>query len=63
MEELELELARCISQVDHVVSQNDVLSLTLDDAKSTNEKMSIHLARHESNATAMQLALAYADQV
>ena len=63
VEELELELTRCISQVDHLRSQNDVLSLTLEDAKSTSEKMSIHLARHESNATALQLALAYSDQV
>ena len=56
-------MAKAISQIDHLRSQNDVLELTLDDAKTTSEKLSIHLARHESNATAMQLALAYADQV
>ena len=44
-------------------SQNDVLELTMEDAKNTNEKLSIHLARHEANGTARQLALAYADQV
>ena len=61
--ELELEYAKAQSQVDHLKSQNEVLELTLDDAKTTNEKFSINLARHESNATALQLALAYADQV
>jgi hypothetical protein len=35
----------------------------MEDAKNTNEKLSIHLARHEANGTARQLALAYADQV
>ena len=62
-QEKELQLAKAISQIDHLRSQNDVLELTLDDAKTTSDKLSIHLARHESNGTAMQLALAYADQV
>ena len=61
--EMELELAKAQSQVDHLKSQNEVLELTMEDAKTTNEKFSINLARHESNATALQLALAYADQV
>ena len=61
--EIELQLAKAHSQIDHLRSQNDVLELTMDDAKNTNEKLSIHLARHESNGTARQLALAYADQV
>ena len=61
--ETELKLAKALSQVDHLKSQNDVLQLTLDDAKTTSEKLSIQLARHESNSTAMQLTLAYADQV
>ena len=61
--EYELQMAKAHSQIDHLRSQNDVLELTLDDAKSTSEKLSIHLARQESNGTAMQLALAYADQV
>ena len=60
---MELELAKAQSQVDHLKSQNEVLELTMEDAKTTNEKFSINLARHESNATALQLALAYADQV
>ena len=60
--ETELKLAKALSQVDHLKSQNEVLQLTLDDAKNTSEKLSIQLARHESNATAMQLTLAYADQ-
>lgn len=63
LEEFELDLAKAVCQVDHLRSQNDVLELTLDDAKTTSEKLSMQLARHESNATAMQLALAYADQV
>merc|ERR1719410_2093588 len=61
-QEMELQLAKANSQIDHLRSQNDVLELTMEDAKNTNEKLSIHLARHESNATALQLALAYADQ-
>ena len=62
-QEMELQLAKALSQIDHLRSQNDVLELTMEDAKNTNEKLSIHLARHESNGTARQLALAYADQV
>ena len=61
--EIDLQLAKAISQIDHLKSQNDVLELTLEDSKNTSEKLSVHLARHESNGTAMQLALAYADQV
>ncbi len=61
--EMELKLSKATSQIDHLRSQNDVLQLTLDDAKNTSEKLSIQLARHESNGTALQLALAYADQV
>ena len=61
--EMELQLAKATSHIDHLRSQNDVLELTMEDAKNTNEKLSIHLARHESNGTARQLALAYADQV
>ena len=53
---MELELAKAQSQVDHLKSQNEVLELTMEDAKTTNEKFSINLARHESNATALQLA-------
>merc|ERR1712088_964244 len=60
--EMELQLAKAHSQIDHLRSQNDVLELTMEDAKNTNEKLSIHLARHESNGTARQLALAYADR-
>ena len=60
---MELQLAKATSHIDHLRSQNDVLELTMEDAKNTNEKLSIHLARHESNGTARQLALAYADQV
>ena len=61
--EMELQLAKATSHIDHLRSQNDVLELTMEDAKNTNEKLSIHLARHEANGTARQLALAYADQV
>merc|ERR1719266_359316 len=60
--EMELQLAKATSHIDHLRSQNDVLELTMEDAKNTNEKLSIHLARHEANGTARQLALAYADQ-
>lgn len=61
-QEVELQLAKANSQIDHLRSQNDVLELTLEDAKNTSEKLSMYLARQESNGTAMQLALAYAEQ-
>lgn len=61
-QEVELQLAKANSQIDHLRSQNDVLELTLDDAKNTSEKLSMYLARQESNGTALQLALAYSDQ-
>ena len=43
--ETELKLAKALSQVDHLKSQNEVLELTLEDAKNTSEKLSIQLVR------------------
>lgn len=61
--ELGLELDRAKTRCEHLRSQNEVLSLTLEDSKSLTDRLSVLLGRHESNNTALQLALNYCDQM
>ena len=61
--ELSLELDKAKTRCEHLRSQNEVLSLTLEDSKSLTDRLSVLLGRHESNNTALQLALNYCDQM
>lgn len=40
-------------------SQNDLLTITLEECKSNAERMSMLVGKYESNATALRLALQY----
>lgn len=57
--EVEIEIDRLNSRIDHLRSQNDVLTLNLDDAKSHAERLTVLLGKYESNNVALQLALRY----
>ncbi len=60
--EFEIELERLQSKIDHLKSQNDLLSLTLEESKAQCDRLTVLIGKYESNHTAMQLAMTYSDQ-
>ncbi|XP_038076690.1 colorectal mutant cancer protein-like isoform X2 [Patiria miniata] len=60
--EIEVELERLNSKIDHLRSQNDLLQLTLEESKSNADRLTLLTGKYESNNTALQLAVNYADQ-
>ncbi len=62
-EELELEMEKITSHVEHLKSQNHVLSLALQESKSTCDSLTELLGKYESNNTALQLSLSYCDSM
>lgn len=61
--ELKMELERATSKVEHLRSQNEVLTLTLEDSKSLTDRLTVLLGKYESNAGALQLGLNYCDHM
>lgn len=49
----------CFSRIEHLKSQNDLLTITLEECKTNAERMSMLVGKYESNATALRLALQY----
>lgn len=62
VKEFEVEFERLQSKIDHLKSQNDLLSLTLEESKAHCDRLSVLIGKYESNNTALQLALSYSDQ-
>ena len=60
--EFEIELETLQSKVDHLKSQNDLLTLTLEESKAHCDHVTMLIGKYESNGTAFQLALNYSDQ-
>lgn len=60
--EFEVETERLNSKIEHLKSQNDLLSLTLEESKTQCDRLSVLIGKYESNNTALQLALSYSDQ-
>ena len=60
--EFEIELETLQSKVDHLKSQNDLLTLTLEESKAHCDHVTMLIGKYESNGTAFQLALSYSDQ-
>ncbi|XP_073914973.1 colorectal mutant cancer protein isoform X2 [Castor canadensis] len=60
--EFEVETERLNSRIEHLKSQNDLLTITLEECKNNAEKMSMLVGKYESNATALRLALTYSEQ-
>uniref|UniRef100_A0A4W3JVX2 MCC regulator of WNT signaling pathway n=2 Tax=Callorhinchus milii TaxID=7868 RepID=A0A4W3JVX2_CALMI len=50
------------SRIEHLKSQNDLLTITLEECKSNAERMSMLVGKYESNSTALRLALQYSEQ-
>ncbi|TRY69370.1 hypothetical protein TCAL_03782 [Tigriopus californicus] len=61
--ELKMELERATSKMEHLRSQNEVLTLTLEDSKSLTDRLTVLLGKYESNAGALQLGLNYCDHM
>ncbi|KAL8203530.1 UNVERIFIED_CONTAM: hypothetical protein K2H54_056185 [Gekko kuhli] len=57
--EFEVETERLNSRIEHLKSQNDLLTITLEECKNNAERMSMLVGKYESNATALRLALQY----
>ncbi|XP_022086892.1 colorectal mutant cancer protein-like isoform X3 [Acanthaster planci] len=60
--EIEVEMERLHSKIEHLRSQNDLLQLTLEESKSNADRLTLLTGKYESNNTALQLAVSYADQ-
>ncbi|XP_061428554.1 colorectal mutant cancer protein-like [Lethenteron reissneri] len=62
LREFEVEMERLNSRIEHLKSQNDLLTITLEECKNNAERMSMLVGKHESNSTALRLALQYSEQ-
>ncbi|KAM4615331.1 colorectal mutant cancer protein isoform 2-T2 [Polymixia lowei] len=62
VQEFEVEAHRLNSRIEHLKSQNDLLTITLEECKGNAERMSMLVGKYESNATAVRLALQYSEQ-
>ena len=62
-QESQLELDKLSAKCDHLASQNSLLNLSLGESKSTTEKLTVLLGKHEANMSAMQLAVGYSDSI
>lgn len=62
LREFEVETERLSSKVEHLRSQNDLLQLALEESRGQCDRLSVLLGKHESNQTALQLALACSDR-
>lgn len=62
LREFEVEIERVSSKVEHLRCQNDLLQLTLEESRGQCDRLSVLLGKHESNQTALQLALACSDR-
>ena len=62
IKEFEIEKERLQSKIDHIKSQNDLLTLTLEESKAHCDRMSVLIGKYESNNTILHLALSFSDQ-
>ena len=60
--DFEVELERLTSKIDHLKSQNDLLTLTLEESKAHCDRLTVLIGKYESNNTALQLAISFSDQ-
>jgi len=59
LREFEIEMERLTSKVEHLKSQNDVLTMNLQDAKGHADNLTVLLGKYESNSVAQQISLNY----
>ena len=63
MQEFEIEMERLSSRIEHLKSQNEVLTLTLTESKNHCDNLTVLIGKYESNHTAQQLVISYLDQI
>lgn len=63
LKEYELEIERLNCTVDHLQSQINVISLSLEESRENAEKMCVLMGKYESNNTVSQLSLSFCDKV
>lgn len=63
LKEYELEIERLNCTVEHLQSQINVLSLSLEESRANAEKMCVLMGKYESNNTISQLSLSFSDKV
>ncbi|XP_026275387.2 colorectal mutant cancer protein [Frankliniella occidentalis] len=61
-QQLEIDIERLHSRLEHTRAQNNVLTLSLEECKSQADKFYLLVGKYESNAIALRLALGYADR-
>lgn len=61
-QQLEIEIERLHSRLEHTRAHNNVLSLSLEESKNQSDKLHLLVGKYESNAIALRLALGYADR-
>ena len=63
LQEFEIELERLSSRIEHLKSQNEVLTLTLTESKNHCDNLTVLIGKYESNHTAQQLVISYLDHM
>ena len=63
LQEFEIEMERLSSRIEHLKSQNEVLTLTLTESKNHCDNLTVLIGKYESNHTAQQLVISYLDQI
>ena len=61
--ETRLELDKMSARCDHLASQNTLLNLSLEESKTTTDKMTVLVGKYEANISASQLAVGYGDSI
>jgi len=59
--EFEIELERLQSQIDNYKAQLDVVNVTLDESKTSCDRLTVLIGKYESNNTALQIVLNYSE--
>ena len=60
--EIEVDLERLTSKIEHLKCQNDLLQLSLEESKANADRLTMLVGKYESNNTALQLAVNYSEQ-
>ena len=63
LQEFEIEMERLSSRIEHLKSQNEVLTLTLTESKNHCDNLTVLIGKYESNHTAQQIVISYLDNM
>ena len=63
LQEFEIEMERLGSRIEHLKSQNEVLSLTLTESKNHCDNLTVLIGKYESNHTVQALVISHLDHM